>query len=227
MPRNMRWFASIASSWLLGVLLLLLVVPPNAVGQCYYTYEQLPDPPPGWYFLTQDMNELGHLAATLLSDGDAKRAAFWSTETGIYWVPKPPGIQYMEVGGLNDRDVICGSMSDGTRRYGFLWDRATGQITTIDLPEGAERVEMNAINNANHVAATLYFWEPPFVRAVSWYDGAFYTVGEDPDVDPLSGYAMNELGEVAGAAGSSQWGGGLEGIGPSIPTSGCCRSQPG
>jgi len=207
MPRNMRWFPCIASSWLVGVLLLLLGAAPYAAGQCYYTYEQLPEPPPGWFFGGIDMNELGHVAALMQNGGDFTRAAFWSPETGIRLVPKPPGIRSMEVGGLNDHDVICGQMYDQSRYYGFLWDRASDQVTTIDLPGGAYRVEMNAINNANQVAATLYYHEEPTIRAATWHDGTFHPVADDPDIQPVDGYAINERNETAGDAGSSAWGG--------------------
>jgi len=205
MPRNMRWFPCIASTWLLGVLLLLLGAAPYAAGQCYYTYEQLPEPPPGWFFGAVDMNELGHVAALMQNGGDFTRAAFWSPETGIRLVPKPPGIRSMEVGGLNDHDVICGQMTGSAGRFGFLWDRATDQVTFIDLPEGAERVEMNAINNANYVAATLYFWEPPFAPAVSWYDGAFHSVSAEIEAETAHAYANNELRETAGDYGDDYW----------------------
>lgn len=172
-------------------------------GQCYYTYQEIPHPPgnPPQFTAGHALNNLGHVAGRYSTGGDTARAFFWSPETGTYLLPFPPGIIDMVAYGINDLDQVCGWMTSTTRWYGFIWDRETGQYTTMVLPAWATQIDAAEINNAGVVVGTLFSSRE--VRAFRWQNGVFYDLAADPGVVTSLAYDVNERGEIAGQGGDN------------------------
>lgn len=177
---------------------------PAAHGQCYYTSQEIPDPPgnPPQFTAPRELNNLGHAAGRYSNGGDTARAFFWSPETGTYLLPYPPGINDMIASGINDLDQVCGRMATSSppyRHFGFIWDRESGEYTTIELPAWATQIDAAAINNAGVIVGTLFSsWQ---VRAFRWQDGVFYDLAADLGVISSQAYDVNERGEVCGEGG--------------------------
>ncbi|MCC6358721.1 MAG: hypothetical protein IT450_08255 [Phycisphaerales bacterium] len=109
----------------------------------------------------------------------------------------------MEAFGINDLDQVCGYMATSSppyRNYGFIWDRETGEYTTIEAPTWATRIEAEDINNAGVVVGTLFSSRE--VRAFRWQNGVFYDLAADLGVVSSHAYDVNERGEIVGEGGS-------------------------
>ncbi len=128
-PRNRFLLARLC-----GIPLFAASFSASVAGQCYYAWEQIPNPA-GWWCSGKAINNLGHVARNLSNLGENRRGFFWTPEAGTQILPLPDGFYDMEVLDINDLDHAVGYAVSQTLGYwAFLWDGK--RYTMIAPPRG-------------------------------------------------------------------------------------------
>lgn len=122
-----------AVAMLVAAAAALAGAPREAAGQCYYTYEEIPNPP-GWQCRARAINELGWVAGYAENFGENYRAFIWRPETGTELLPLPAGYNSQRGFGINDMGHVAGDVGGPAGAAAFLWDGAT--TTLIHHPVG-------------------------------------------------------------------------------------------
>lgn len=132
----------------------------TAAGQCYYNWEQIPNPP-GWWCSGKAINNRGHVAGILSNLGETYRGFIWTPEAGTQMLPLPDGFYDMQVLDINDLDHVVGYAVSQTLGYsGFLWDGKS--FTMIPPPPGAQGIIATGINNLDQIVGGAngpFLWE--------------------------------------------------------------------
>jgi hypothetical protein len=201
------------------VLVVLLGGAPAAQAQipCGYRVEAIiqgpPLPPPSQYQPSTSvtgMNNVGQVVGRHgTAGGDYGRGFVWSQETGIQWLPVPPGAYAVLPADINDHGVIVGEMPmnvPGERR-GFVYEN--GVYTILEPAPGGLWCWASAINNAGQVVGARSVGNPdtpgddthPYQSFV-WAHGRYAPVPVPPAANS-SARCIDADGHIAGWFGQS------------------------
>lgn len=181
--------------------LLACLFAQSAPGQCYYTWEQIPNPGGGWFCYGEAINNHGHVAGVLRSGGDYTRGFVWSPETGTTVMPFPPGVYNIDAKDINDWGHVVGSMIGTNGQVAFLWDGVN--YTIFDRPAWATGMVAASINNSDQVVGTVSNNLTGPIHAFRWERGVLGDLGDALDRPYSSATAVRSDGAVLGVAGNS------------------------
>lgn len=189
---------------LCGNPLFAAIFPATAAGQCYYTWQRIPNPGSGLRCVGKAINNSGAVAGRIESIGDTTSAFVWSPEAGLVQLPMVPGYVSMEATGINDLGHVAGDMFGPAGWAGFLWDGAN--YTLIHHPPWASQIDVNGVNNRDQIVGTFVDGlhnngYRPFV----WESGVATDLGALLAVHYAEGAAINELGEITGHGGAGRY----------------------
>lgn len=166
-----------------------------AMGQCYYTYETVQNPP-GWRAHANAINDLGQVAGQLDNGGAYSRAFIWSHDGGTFQIPHPPGTLGSVAYDINNLGHVVGQMIiTGLGGVGFYWDGTAVHI--LEVPPGVNDTEAHAINDADQIAGQ-FIHSSNQMHACTWLNGSFVDLGPLLSTMSSSTSDINELGEIAG-----------------------------
>lgn len=168
----------------------------TAAGQCYYTWQEIPNPP-GWVCQGGRINNHGHIAGNLANIGENMRGYTWTPETGTRVLPFPNGAYDMTVTDMNDAGQVTGwATSTALGWFGFVWDGSS--YTIIPRPDWATQIRPAAINNAGQVVGTVTNNVTGPQHAFVWANGVITDLGELIGTTNSWASSINEIGFIAG-----------------------------
>ncbi len=178
---------------LCGIPLFAAIFSAPAAGQCYYTWEQIPNPP-GWWCSAQATNNLGHVAGYLQNWGENRRGFIWTPETGTRMLPLTSDFVDMQVLDINDLDHVVGiAVSQSLGYRAFFWDGAS--YTIIPPRSGVGGSGAYGINNLDQVVGSM-------AGAFMWENGVITDLRAMIDApDGSVAKSINDRSEIAGYAG--------------------------
>ena len=151
------------------------------------------------------INSAGTVAGYVTGDGLPSRAVY-SSQNSLLAVPGLPSDRPSEAHGINDSNQVVGvaNRSDGTP-FGFLAFLNGGGLVDISPEPGAysfaESVnnygQVTGANGSQGQMATAYLWTPDSPNGTSGTRITLTGLAEDRS---SHGYAINDLGQVAGVA---------------------------
>ncbi len=190
-PRNRFLLARLC-----GIPLVAATCSAAAAGQCYYTWERIPNPAPGLRCLGLAINNHGSVAGQIDSIGDTQSAFFWSPEEGLVQLPMVPGYISMQAKGVNDLGHVAGDMWGPAGWAGFFWDGAS--YTLIDLPAWANTIQVAGIDNADRVFATIYNGNTGPSSIFCWANGQLYDLGAPSGANSAFIHGSNDSADLVG-----------------------------
>lgn len=179
--------------------LLACLFAPAAPGQCYYTWEQIPNPGGGWFCYGESINNHGHVAGVLRSGGDYTRGFVWTPETGTTVLPMPPGVYDLKAADINDLGHVVGSMIGPGGQVAYLWDGDT--YTLIERPAWATGIVAASINNSDQVVGTVFNHLTGPSHAFAWEAGVLTDVDALIEGEYSGAHAVDERGVICGSSG--------------------------
>ena len=198
-----------------AISMLALANPASA--QCQYEITAVIEGPPCGPSQTplpivgRGMNSHGHVAGSYLRCSvTADEAFYWTPETGLVTMKRPPGVHSAIATDINDAGMVIGHhLYVGVAWKGFVYDIATQEYIHLDPKYGTGTVSLNAINNAGIAVGSRSIGKPgqspnPY-NAVIWDTNTGEVVDLGVGKGPNSvAVDVNEMGDVAGWSGSSQ-----------------------
>ncbi|MCC6358630.1 MAG: DUF3466 family protein [Phycisphaerales bacterium] len=184
---------------LVAAAAVLAGAPREAAGQCYYTYEQIPNPP-GWQCVGRGINAQGWVAGYTQNFGESYRAFIWTPMTGTSVIPLPEGYYSARAFDINDSGHVVGYVertSGGSDA--FFWDGET--TTVIPRPPWATHLEAYGVNNQGQVVGMIHNNSTGPRHAFLWQSGALIDL--TPDIDDAIARGVNDVGVVVGTSGAS------------------------
>ncbi|MCC6358202.1 MAG: hypothetical protein IT450_05630 [Phycisphaerales bacterium] len=183
---------------LVAAAAVLAGAPREAAGQCYYTYEQIPNPL-GRQCYARSINNQGWVTGYAGNAGDTYRAFIWTPETGTTVLPLPEGYNSQKAFDINELGHVVGFVSGIGGSRAFLWD---GQQTTIlERPAWASHMEAYGINSSGQIVGMVTNNNIGPKHAFLWTNGLF------TDLTPYEQIAVaekiNEGGQIVGYIGPS------------------------
>jgi hypothetical protein len=146
------------------------------------------------YSLGTSISNSGYVAGISSNGIDYQQGFSWREDTGIQWLSHPSGTGQSVTSEVNNAGQVVGTSFGPT--HGVLWN-ADGSVayvfqsSVIDQPTG--------LNNAG--AVTGYRNTLGSQSAYIW-DGTYNDLGFPSHTGSTQGYGINDLGQVAGHAGS-------------------------
>jgi uncharacterized membrane protein len=206
---------------LLPVLILVaggVATCPPASGQipCRYEIEAIIQAPPCPIFgppatIATAINARGDVAGFYYQCDPTNREAFaWTRESGLFTIPRPPGVLSAAAAGINDNRVVCGtwwrSNVYGGQR-GFIYDLDRHMlIAELEPAPGGAWCSIGAMNQAGTVCGMRSIGpsnDPPEPQtAFLWSPTNGYTDLGVIDNRRTWAADLNEAGSVVGGIGS-------------------------
>ncbi len=175
---------------------VLAGAPRAAVGQCYYTYEQIPNPP-GRQCYARSINNQGWVTGYAGNAGDTYRAFIWTPETGTSVLPLPEGYTSQKAFDINELGHVVGFVSGIGGSRAFLWD---GQQTTIlERPAWASHMEAYGINSSGQIVGMVTNNNFGPKHAFLWASGEFTDLTPGEEIAVARG--ISDGGAIVGTIG--------------------------
>ena len=176
---------------------IALIFVPLAAAQSYNVTD-LGTLPGGTYSKAAAVNNHGAVVGNADSSNGAEHAFLWTPTGGMKDLGTLPGDDGSEAYAINDSGVIVGqSYKDGVGAHAVLWTQA-GKIRYLGSLGGSVNGYAYGINDSGQVVGESSLAGNTAGHAFLWTDNAgmqdLGTLGGNTSV----GYAINDLGEVAG-----------------------------